>query len=220
MDNDHPVPPEQTAVAEPAPEATPESVPEAAPEAVAAVPDEPASDEAASAESAPAPASEAPASEELASENGQTDGLPKGSIAAVGERLGQRVAQISEAAADRVTHASEVAGKQVSHAGEVAGSRVAHAGEAAGQRVILAGEAAEGTVADAQTRAAKAKRRIVTQAGALAGRIRRTTPAALREKGTRAVQAVRSHRRSAIAGSAIFGIAAARRRGKHSDDEK
>jgi hypothetical protein len=210
MDNDRPVPTEQTAVAEPAPEATPESVPEAV-----AVPE--AAPEAVVPEAA---APEAVVPEAAAEEDGQKDGLPKGSIAAVGERLGQRVAQISEATADRVTHAGEVAGKQVSHAGEVAGSRVAHVGEAAGQRVILAGEAAEGTVADAQTRAAQAKRRIVTQAGSLAERIRRTTPAALREKGTRAVQAVRNHRRSAIAGSAMFGIAAAaRRRGKHSDDE-
>jgi len=112
-----------------------------------------------------------------------------------------------------------VAGERVAHVGEAAGTRVAHVGEAAGQRVILAGEAAEGTVADAQTRAAQAKQRIARQAGALAERVRRTTPASVRERGARAVQAVRKHRRSAIASSAVFGIVtAARRRGKRSDD--
>jgi len=133
-------------------------------------------------------------------------GQPRGSIAAVGERLGQRVAHVGEAAGDRVQHA-----------GEVAGQRVAHAGEAAGQRVILASEAAEGTVVEAQTRAAHATQRITEQAGQLAGRIKHSALAPARQQGARAVQAVRKNRRTVFAGSALVGLMAAiRRRGKRS----
>jgi len=147
----------------------------------------------------------------------QENGLPHGSIAAVGERLGQRVAQVGEAAGDKVTHASEAAADRVHHVGEVAGQKVAHAGEAAGQRVILAGEAAEGTVAEAQTRAAHATRRIAEQAGRLTGRIRRSAPAPVRERGARTVEAVRKNPRKVFAGSALVGLMAAiRLRGKRS----
>jgi len=195
MDDDRPVPASEAPdAAVPAPEA---------PVSEGSAPAAPVSEVSV----AEAPASEAPASEasdpesdpdpESADEDEHGNGLAKGSIAAAGERLGQRVAQVGEAAGDRVTHA----------------------GEAAGQRVILAGEAAEGTIADAQTRAAQAKQRIAAQAGELAERIRHTTPAAVRERGARVVEAVRKHRRGALAGSAVVGIAAAkRRRGKRSGD--
>jgi hypothetical protein len=153
--------------------------------------------------------------------DGKGNGLPHGSIAAIGERLGQQVAHVSEAAGDKVAHAGEVAGERVHHAGEVAGERVAHAGEAAGQKVILAGEAAEGTVAEAQTRVVHAKRRLVEQAGVMAERLRRSTPTPVREKGARAAEAVRKNRRKAFAGSALVGIAAVvRRRGRRSNDSK
>lgn len=152
-------------------------------------------------------------------EDASDDTIPRRSIAAVGERLGQRVAQVSEAAGDKVAHATEVAGERVHHAGEVAGERVAHVGEAAGQKVILASEAAEGTVAEAQTRAAHATRRLVEQTGQLAKRIRRSTPAPVREKSAKAVESVRKNPRKAFAGSALVGIVAAvRRRGRNSDD--
>jgi hypothetical protein len=145
--------------------------------------------------------------------------MPRRSIAAVGERLGQRVAQVSEAAGDKVAHATEVAGERMHHAGEVAGERVAHVGEAAGQKVILASEAAEGSVAEAQTRAAHATRRLVEQTGQLAKRIRRSTPTPVREKSAKAVESVRKNPRKAFAGSALVGIVAAvRRRGRNSDD--
>lgn len=152
--------------------------------------------------------------------NGKGNGLPRGSIAAVGERLGQRVAHVGEAAGDKVAHVGVAAGDRMHHASEVAGERVAHAGEAAGQKVILAGEAAEGTVAEAQTRAVHAKRRLAEQTGAMVARIRRSTPTPVREKGARAVQAVRRNRK-AFAGSALVGIVAViRRRGRRSGDAK
>ncbi|HEU5356173.1 MAG TPA: hypothetical protein VFU65_17000 [Actinocrinis sp.] len=144
-------------------------------------------------------------------------GLPKGSIAAVGERLGQRVAQASEAAGDKVAHVGEVAAARVAQVGGAAGEKVAHAGEAAGQRVILAVEAAEGTVTDAQTRAVQAKERITRQAGQLANRIRHSAPPPVREKGARAVDVVKKHPRETAVGSALVGLVAViRRRGKRS----
>ncbi|HZU54502.1 MAG TPA: hypothetical protein VFA06_01410, partial [Actinocrinis sp.] len=147
----------------------------------------------------------------------QRGGLPKGSIAAVGERLGQRVAQVSEAAGDKVAHVGEVAAARIAQVGGAAAERVAHVGEAAGQRVILAGEAAEGTAVDAQTRAAQAKERITRQAGELARRIRHSTPPPVREKGSRAVDVVKKHPRETAVGSAIIGLVAViRRRGKRS----
>lgn len=154
---------------------------------------------------------------EAANAEAEQSGLPKGSIAAVGERLGQRVAQVSEAAGDKVAHAGEVAAARVAQVGGAAGEKVAHAGEAAGQRVILAVEAAEGTVTDAQTRAAQAKQRISQQAGQLASRIRHSTPPPVREKGARAVDAVKKHPRETAVGSALVGLVAViRRRGKRS----
>ena len=152
----------------------------------------------------------AQAVEEEASQGGEGGGLPRGSIAAVGERLGQRVAQIGESAGDKVARAAEIAGE-----------RVAHAGEAAGQKVILASEAAEGTVADAQTRAVQAKQRLTEQVGHLAKRVRGSAPEPVREKGARAAEAVRKNPRKALAGSAsaLVGIVAAvRRRGRRAGD--
>ena len=134
-------------------------------------------------------------------ESGEENGLPHGSISAVGERLGQRVAQVSETAGDKMAHA-----------GEVVGERVAHVGEAAGQKVILASEAAEGTVAGAQTRAVQAKQRIVEQVGHLGRRIRTSTPAPVREKGARAVDVVRKNPRKVFAAPAVVGLVAAMRR--------
>lgn len=134
------------------------------------------------------------------------DGLPRGSIAAVGEKLGQRVA-----------HISETAGDKVAHVGELAGERVAHAGEAAGQKVILASEAAEGTVAEAQTRAVQAKKRMAEQVGHLTRRVRSSTPEPVREKGARVAEVVRKNP-GKIAGSALVGLmAVVRRRGRNSD---
>lgn len=154
-------------------------------------------------------------------EAAQGNGQPRGSISSVGERLGQRVAQVSEAAGDKVAHAGEVAGERVHHASEVAGERVAHVGEAAGQKVILASEAAEGTVAEAQTRAVQAKKRIAEQVGHVTRRIRSSAPTPIRENSERVVEAVRKNPRKAFAGSALVGgiMAAVRRRGRHSDDD-
>ena len=142
-------------------------------------------------------------------EAAQGNGQPRGSISSVGERLGQRVAQVSEAAGDKVAHA-----------GEVAGERVAHVGEAAGQKVILVSEAAEGTVAEAQTRAVQAKKRIAEQVGHVTRRIRSSAPTPIRENSERVVEAVRKNPRKAFAGSALVGgiMAAVRRRGRHSDN--
>lgn len=173
----------------------------AEPEAVASesVASEAAATQAPASEAEVASAQAEAEAEEEASQAGQDGGLPRGSIAAVGERLGQRVAQISE----------------------TAGDKVAHAGEAAGQKVILASEAAEGTVAEAQTRAVEAKQRIAEQVGHLAKRVRRSTPEPVRETGARAVEAVRKNPRKAFAGSsALVGIVAAVRRiGRRSGDD-
>jgi hypothetical protein len=157
--------------------------------------EQPGPDEPAAAVAAQQPEPGAEPEPETETVDAAESALPKGSIAAVGERLGQRVAHVGEAAGDKLAHAGEVAGERMTHASETAGGR---------------------TVADAQTRAAQAKRRIGEQAGELAERVRRSAPAGVRERGARAVQAVRKHRR-AIAGSAVMGLVAVRRRTKNGD---
>jgi hypothetical protein len=151
---------------------------------------------------------------------GQSRDLPEASIAAVGERLGQRVAQASEAVGDKVAHVGEAAAQRVAQVGETAGQRLAQAGEAAGQRVILVGENAEHTVIDAQARIWQAARRVAGHAEELFGKARRSVLPPVREKGSQVAQSVRQHPRETAAGSAFVGLVAVVRRRRKRQSNK